>query len=312
MSVQEETLVFPGVSDISCLVVRPSQSFGTSRGVILLVHGFAIPPTNYKSLAQAIAVHGYVIVLPHIYSSSDPVGKEPIIPFARRVVYNFPSLPFILCGHSRGGQACMMSLIAMLSNMNSGLPRPAALILLDPVEGVPSRCGFGGLQPRLLADTSGWPLGLGDLPVLVIGAALGAQPRWCPAAPPQHNYEAIWAALESFAAKADPSVGAGAAFFCVVAEDFGHLDCLNTQSECEGLVVGLSRLIVRSGAAGRPTFHAFASVVIGEFLDGMCGASSQSYLDAWLRRITSLQDDREVFLAETNSSLRAYAVAIDA
>lgn len=312
MSVQEETLTFPGVSDVSCLVARPPDRLGTVRGVILLVHGFAIPPSNYTSLSQAISGHGYVVVLPYVYSASDPVGKEPIIPFARRVVHNFPSLPFILCGHSRGGQACMLALITMVSSLCTDLPRPAALILLDPVEGTPTRCGLGGLQPRLLADTSGWPVGLGDIPVLVIGAALGSQPRWCPAAPPRHNYEAIWGALARFAARAGLGSGAGSAFFCVVAEEFGHLDCLNIQSECEGLVVGLSRLVVRNGPAGRPVFHEFVSVLFGEFLDATCGPRSEFYLDAWLRRVASLQDDREVFLAETNSSLRAHSIAIDA
>jgi Chlorophyllase enzyme len=307
--VRQEALSSPGLPAALAWVARPDA--GQARAVRLLVHGFAIPSSNYRALAHALAGGGYVVVVPDVYAALDrpgaPAEVRKVVLWAARVGHTFRGLPFVLGGHSRGGQACLLAVLAAAACAPAavGLPPVDALVLLDIVEGAPAQCGLGGLRPRLLADVHSWPASLCRVPVLVVGAQLGGTGRF-PAAPPGHNFSAVWLALAARATRQKPAP----AMYLVEALDFGHLDYLNEQADCEGLVTKLSQYAVRSGAAGRAAFHCFTSAVVSEFLNAHVGPHSgaDDARDPWLRRLSALRGDGR--FVDGDVSVRARATVL--
>lgn len=254
------------------------------------VHGFAIPGGDYCALAALLASHGYAVVAPNVYPASDRPGSaseaQKVANWAARVTTAFPNSSLVLAGHSRGGQACAMALLSELrmdASTCGALILVSALLLLDVVEGAPSFCGLGPLQPHLLSCVDEWPSALRDIPVLVVGAQLGATGP-CPAAPPGHNFDAVWDGLETFAGWGERPRG----MFMVTANDFGHMDYLNDHEDCQGFVTKLSKHVVRNGEAGRAVFRHFVSTIAAEFLNAhvVCENDAQ---ESWLSRVASLQ-----------------------
>lgn len=264
---------------------------------MLQVHGFAIPGADYSALARLLAVRGYAVATPDVYPASDAPGgateARRVACWAARVAATFPCAPLVLAGHSRGGQAAFMALQAALRSGTRAAPlaAAAALLLLDVVEGAPSLCGLGALRPRLLARVAEWPPRLCEVPVLIVGAALGAEGTFA-AAPAGRNYCAVWRALETFAgfetlaARRERPPG----MFMVTAAEFGHLDYLNDTEECTGLVAKISRCVVRSGKDGRAVFREFVATLGAEFLDAYA-ADRGGARETWLLRVASLQSE---------------------
>jgi Chlorophyllase enzyme len=291
---------------LQALVARP---VGAPRGAILLVHGFALPAAHYSALASLLASRGYAVVAPDVYAATDRAGAAPerrsVAGWAARATAAFPTAPLVLAGHSRGGQACALALIAALGGEDAThwMPEVAALVLLDVVEGAPGLCGLGGLRPRLLARVDGWPRGLVEVPVLVVGARLGTLGPFA-AAPAGHNFDSVWEGLARFAAARGD--GGRTAMFLVVADDFGHIDYLNDRRECQGLVSKVSNCVVRGGAAPRAVFRSFVATCVAEFLDAYLGRGEDAR-GAWLRRVASLRDARGFVELECGNTVRAKA-----
>jgi pimeloyl-ACP methyl ester carboxylesterase len=302
----------PGAAGLSAewaWVARPVSSMPL-RGAILLIHGFGITPPCYSALCAGLAESGFAVVAPHVYGPAERIGTEPsrVRDWSVRVGAAFAA-PFILAGHSRGGQAVMLSLVKDLEDAVI-CPKVHAVILLDVVEGSPNI--FGGLRPYLLRNgVRDWTLDM-TMPVLVIGGKLGTSGRF-PAAPQDHNYEAVWTdgLLVYCKAQRLPSAEFPIRMWKVVAEDFGHLDYLNADEDCEGFIVKLAKYVVSSGRDGRLLFRAFVVLVVSEFLNACALAQpGRADVERWNCRVEALRlhhqvefrvvDDAEVASASTS------------
>lgn len=260
-----EELAAPGVPARRALVVYPPQGVGVT-GVILFIHGFALSPYCYSALSESFASHGFAVVLPQVYKATDAAGSEvpSVVAWSARAVAKFRDVPFIMASHSRGGQVSLLGVFAGASDTIC-MPRVSAIILFDPVEGAPSLCGLGELQPLLLANNLElWKLDA-SVPVLVFGALLGTE-GVVPAAPVGHNFDAIWDGFVDYARRQTAYGQSDARMFQIVHSGFGHIDYLNDPEDCRGIVAKLAQLVTKSGRVGRGYFRKFLSDVCVLFL----------------------------------------------
>jgi pimeloyl-ACP methyl ester carboxylesterase len=291
-----------GVSSEWAWVARPAEGI-EQRAVLLFVHGFGISPTCYSALCEGLAGQGFAVVAPYVYGVTERVGVETarIVEWSNRVCASIHA-PFILAGHSRGGQAVMLSTVKQSQESSNALPKVHAIVLFDIVEGSPKP--FGGLTPYLLRHgIDDWTLDL-TIPVLVVGAELGREGCF-PAAPEGHNFDAVWTnGLRLYCERHGHANTPDLVHMWKVAvKDFGHLDYLNDYEDCEGIIVNLSRYVVKSGVAGRRFFRAFVVLITAEFLRAFA-LPNASLLDveAWRSRVESIRISNHVQIQAVNES----------
>lgn len=285
---REEDLSAPGVPTRRALVVRPSSRVALA-GAILFVHGFAISPESYSALGETLASQGFAVVLPNVYKLTDAVGSEvpSVLAWSARVASTFPSIPFIVASHSRGGQASLLALFAGAS-VNFPIPPVRAVILFDPVEGSPSVCCPGKQKPYLLAnDLENWTLDV-SLPVLIFGAQLGTQ-GLVPAAPEGHNYDAIWDGFMTYVRRQPSNPSRPLRMFQIVHPQFGHIDYLNNPEDCKGLVTNLAQYVTRCGRAGRAALRHFVSQAALLFLQAY--ATERGDARPWQEFLHNVNED---------------------
>lgn len=179
--------------------------------VVVLIHGFNLPNICYGEIADHLASHGFVVVLPQIYEPGlvPLTGNPTAIEEARRVARLLAWLRahlgeaagvkartdlLGLSGHSRGGKVAWMVLLED--------PAAAAAIAgIDPVDGTG---GPLGEQPRVIQGSFGL-----QIPSLVIGTGLAGS-----CAPAGDNH------VQFYAASAPPA-------WHIVALDQGHDDMMD-------------------------------------------------------------------------------------
>jgi pimeloyl-ACP methyl ester carboxylesterase len=283
-------------------VARPAE--GIDRlAAILFVHGFGISPTCYSALCEGLAGQGFVVIAPYVYGATERVGVESarILEWSNRVRSSIQA-PFILAGHSRGGQAVMLSIAKQSQESSNALPKVHAVVLFDIVEGSPK--AFGGLNPYLLQHgINDWTLDL-TIPVLVVGAELGTEGCF-PAAPERHNFDAVWTdGLRLYYERHSHSHASNIVrMWKVAVKNFGHLDYLNDYDNCEGIIVNLAKFVVKSGVDGRRFFRAFVVLITAEFLRAFA-LPNASLLDveAWRTRVDSIRISNQVQIRAINDS----------
>lgn len=261
---REEDLSAPGVPTQRALVIRPPEGVTIVRA-LFFVHGFIFGPSCYTALFELLAAQGFAVVLPAVYSITDAVGSEvhDVVAWSVRVVFTFPSVPFVLASHSRGGQA---SLLGLFEGESNGLRMPPvqAVILLDPIEGSPSAFGLGKLKPFLLEnDLALWKLNI-STPVLIFGAEMGTK-GFFPATPDGHNYETIWGAFKTYVGRQMRISSDPLHMFQIVHTEYGHIDYLNDKGDCVGILETLASLFIQGNATGRAEFRRFVAQAIISF-----------------------------------------------
>lgn len=182
--------------------------------VVVLQHAFQTPNDAYDRIADHLASHGFVVILPRMYDPGiGPLFGMPTAAIetqrAAAVIDWIPSrlesLPGIemnnarvgLAGHSRGGKVAF-------GVADSGVRRVAALVGIDPVDGTG---GPAGDQPRVVDGPFDF-----DIPTLFIAAGIGGQ-----CAPAGDNF------VQFFDASPSPSI-------LVIANDYGHGDMLDEET----------------------------------------------------------------------------------
>lgn len=193
--------------------------------VVVLQHGFMARNICYGGIADHLASHGFVVVLPQMYEpglgplTGNPTAAEEARCVAHLLTWlggNLSNAVGVtartdllgLSGHSRGGKVAW-------TVMAEDPSRAKAIAGIDPVDGTG---GPGGDQPRVVQGPFGFPV-----PSLVIGTGLGGA-----CAPAGDNHE------QFYAASASPA-------WHIIATNQGHGDMLD-----EGCA-NLAGLICESG-----------------------------------------------------------------
>ncbi|KAH1241254.1 Chlorophyllase-1 [Glycine max] len=217
-----------------------------SYPVILFCHGFFIHNSFYSEFLGHIALHGFILVAPQLFSIGVPMFGPEEVKCEGRVVDWLdnglqPLLPesveaklekLVLVGHSKGGKTAFA---VALGYCKTKL-KFSALIGIDPVAGV-SKCKPCRSLPDIL---TGVPRSFNlNIPVAVIGTGLGpekANSLFPPCAPNGVNHK------EFFSECKPPS-----AYF--VATDYGHMDMLD--DETPGVIgTMMSKCMCKNGKKG--------------------------------------------------------------
>jgi len=243
-------------------------------------HGFAQRVSDYSEFLNCLAQRGFVVVAPQMYS----YGFRTLLPggspspnaeglWVRRFttwlcdgselhkllpkgIHADPRTVFLV-GHSRGAQACWLSLDRRLPFPPVPPPAIRAACGVDPVEGSPD--AMGRLAPVLFRDAADKV----DLscPSLVLGASAGGQGPF-PAAPPGHNYE-------EFAEKTVPQPR------LTVVPSTGHLDiCMD---DPRTLFTRVQRCVVERGANPRAS-RLQAAGLVASFCESVARGARRPHL----------------------------------
>ena len=207
---------------------------GTGPDLLIFLPGFMSSAGAYRALLEPVAAQGTTVVIPQLYrrGPSALIGRPSVIDEAdtaadlvRRTALAYPTHSIVLGGHSRGGQAAWRAAAALAPEL------PAALVLLDPVDGE-------GRQPsRATATSSGLRV---TCRTLVIGAGIGGA---CAPTPVNH---------EVFAAATPDAEHA-------IVTELGHADVLSGRERSLG-----RRLC--GGAANPEPGRAACSALIAAFI----------------------------------------------
>lgn len=246
----------------------------TPLGTILLVHGFGVLPSAYAQLITLWVNDGWTVYAPRVYNVFNSIGSEinPIVQCLEYAHANLPA-PLILAGHSRGGQAALLTMLPAIGEVPAIAPlvqntviaeeKEKALVqdcvkgvlLLDPVEGRPGFLGRG--LNTVLLQNKGEDWIWNDTPVLIIGAKLGTQ-RPMPAAPPGHNYNDIREAFRKVKRTASVTrTDIDSVVTYAELADFGHLDYLNDNQCTGGIVPIFGTVFVKRSSRPRSELREF-------------------------------------------------------
>jgi pimeloyl-ACP methyl ester carboxylesterase len=185
-------------------VLRLDPAPGTANGhVLVFLPGFLSSASSYRMLLEPLTAHGISVVVPQLYRRGPAVlaGRYTVeheahaaAAVVRGEAGGSRDRTVVLGGHSRGGQAAWRA-----ANLLAGEGVPAALVLVDPVDGA-------GRRPEVPSSTLD-PVEF-RCPCLVVGAGIGGR---CAPEPVNHRV---------FAAAA-PEAGH------VVVDAIGHGDVLD-------------------------------------------------------------------------------------
>ncbi|GER46058.1 chlorophyllase 1 [Striga asiatica] len=257
------------------VIVSPVQK-GTYP-VLLFCHGFMVANTNYTSLFEHIASHGYIVVAPKFYGYFPCSIPEEVKQASQVTNWLSTGLPLVLpksvdgdieklalSGHSRGGKSAFALALGenfdKKSHKNTPNPTFKALIGVDPV---------AGSSPSLLPDPKILqyiPRAFDIvIPISIIGTGYGSQPLGLipPAAPNGCNHA-------EFFNESKPPV----AYF--LAKNYGHCDMLNDNL---GFLASILRSMVKSGTGSRDSMRRSVAGVMVAFLKAYLGDGEADVLD---------------------------------
>ncbi|KVI11783.1 chlorophyllase-2, chloroplastic-like [Cynara cardunculus var. scolymus] len=256
------------------LIFTPSEA--GEFPVLVLLHGFLLYNSFYSQLSHHIASHGFILVVPQLYSVTGPDATKEI----ECVVAISNWLPeglqkFLpsgvhadltklgLAGHSRGGKvAFAVALNKLHTKLNSKF---SALIGIDPVDGM----DMGKqTQPKVLTYV---PHSFNlEIPVMVIGSGLGEirkNPLFPACAPKGVNHEDFY-----------NECCKPACYFVV--KDYGHLDMLD--DETKGIRGKVTHCLCKNGKSREP-MRRFVGVAVVAFL--------KAYLEGDCGYLTAIKDE---------------------
>ncbi|CAI9298173.1 unnamed protein product [Lactuca saligna] len=245
--------------------------------VLVLLHGYLLYNSFYSQLSHHIASHGFIIVVPQLYSVTGadatkevecvaeitnwlPEGLQKFLP--SQVKPNLRKLG--LAGHSRGGKVAFALALNKLINTKLNL-KFSALIGIDPVDGMDT----GKQTPPKVLTYVPHSFNL-EMPVMVIGSGLGEVRKnllFPACAPKGVNHENFYSEC------CKP-----ACYF--VAKDYGHLDMLD--DETKGIRGKTTHCLCKNGKSREP---------MRRFVGGVVVAFLKAYFGGDFSYLTGINDD---------------------
>ncbi|XP_071698182.1 chlorophyllase-2-like [Rutidosis leptorrhynchoides] len=240
--------------------------------VVVLLHGYLLNNSFYSQLSHQIASHGFILVVPKLYSVTGPDATKEVEYVAEITNWLPEGLPkflpsqvmanlkkLALAGHSRGGK---VAFALMLNRLKTDMKlKYSALIGIDPVDGMDK----GKQTPPKVLTYIPNSFNL-EMPVMVIGSGLGEvrkNPLFPACAPKGVNHEDFY-----------NECCKPACYF--VAKDYGHLDMLD--DETKGIRGKATHCLCKNGKSREP-MRRFVGGVVVAFLKGFLGGNF-SYLMA--------------------------------
>ncbi|GER41106.1 chlorophyllase 1 [Striga asiatica] len=235
--------------------------------VLLFCHGFMLANTNYTTLLQHIASHGYIVVAPKFYGLIWISIPEEVKRAAQVTDWLSTGLPSVLpekvnadmeqlalSGHSRGGKTAFA--LAINRKLTTTNPSFKALIGIDPVAGSsPSSLPDPKILefiPRIF-DIA--------IPISIIGTGYGNQSLglFPPGAPDGVNHS------EFFNESKPP-----ACYF--LARDYGHCDMLNDRVDRTAAMI---RSMLKSGKGSKDLMRRSVGGIVVAFLKCYLGGGGE-------------------------------------
>uniref|UniRef100_A0A0D9XJS7 Uncharacterized protein n=1 Tax=Leersia perrieri TaxID=77586 RepID=A0A0D9XJS7_9ORYZ len=231
--------------------------------VVVFLHGYLANNSFYSQLFEHVASHGFVVVGPQLYTISGPDTTDEINAAAAVINWlaggglaggNLPpgvaadSTKLTISGHSRGGK---VAFALSLNHANTSLPPIAALVAVDPVDGMAA----GKQTPPPILTYKPNSLHVAS-PAMVIGTGLGGLPRgrlFPPCAPPGVSHDDFYGELSSSPARCH-----------FVARDYGHTDMMDDVTP--GVKGIATRAVCLSGAGGRRPMRRFVGGAMVAFV----------------------------------------------
>eukprot|EP00268_Persea_americana_P050063 TRINITY_DN5416_c0_g1_i2.p1 TRINITY_DN5416_c0_g1~~TRINITY_DN5416_c0_g1_i2.p1 ORF type:complete len:312 (+),score=48.85 TRINITY_DN5416_c0_g1_i2:410-1345(+) len=257
------------------LIATPSD--GGEFPVLLFLHGYLLYNSFYSQLLRHIASHGFIVVAPQMYNVAGPDSSDEIKCAAATTDWLSLGLPHVLpirvrpdlnklglAGHSRGGKVAFALALGLA---NTSL-KFSALIGIDPVDGMDK--GKQTNPPVLTYVPHSFHL---KMAILVIGSGLGElkkNPLFPPCAPKGVNHE------DFFNECCPPA-------WYFVAEDYGHLDMLD--DETEGFRGKASYCLCKNGKAREP---------MRRFVGGIVVAFMKAYLKDDSGDMTAIREEPSI------------------
>lgn len=219
--------------------------------LVVVAHGFQLPPTQYTSYVRRLATHGYVAVTADFQAAlfnTDHVANTQQVLGAIDWAAAEPELAGVvdadtvgLTGHSLGGKLAIHG--AALD------PRVRASITLDPVDGS-QMC-----DPNKCPDVSEMlPL---DIPLGFLGEVLDGSGGFMPCAPAEHNF------LSFFADAAAPALA-------VTVNGANHMSFIDDVAGC-GLTCSLCKMPTLDNEEVNRLARAYVVAFYGLYLKGEAG-----------------------------------------
>ncbi|XP_045798020.1 uncharacterized protein LOC123892259 [Trifolium pratense] len=243
----------------SLLIATPIE--GGEFPLLLFLHGYLMYNSFYSQLIQHVASHGFIVIAPQLYEVAGPDinddiyyvvaitnwlsrGLSKILP--PNIIPNLEKLA--LGGHSRGGKTTFAIALGKL-NITTDL-KFSAIIGVDPIDGIDT-----GIQtyPHILTYV---PHSFNfEMPTLVFGSGLGDVKKNLllpPCSPKGVNHENFFNECNK------PS-------WHFVAEDYGHNDMMDDDTNYNGVKGRLSYCFCKNGESRKP-MRIFVGGVMTAFL----------------------------------------------
>lgn len=272
----ETKLVKPEAADTPkpLLIFTPLEA--GEYPVLVLIHGYLLYNSFYSQLSHHIASHGFILVVPQLYSVTGPDASQEVESVAEITNWLPEGLQKILpcqvnanlkklglAGHSRGGK---VSFALLLNRLNTKLNlKFAALIGIDPVDGMDT----GNQTPPKVLTYVPHSFDL-EMPVMVIGAGLGEVRKnilFPACAPKGVNHEDFY-----------NECCKPACYF--VAKDYGHLDMLD--DETTGIRGKATHCLCKNGKSREP---------MRRFVGGAVVAFLKAYFGGDFSYLMAIKDD---------------------
>ncbi|KAM0041034.1 putative chlorophyllase [Helianthus debilis subsp. tardiflorus] len=290
VSICSSTNVF-AIGDLETQLVKPDETVTPKPlliftpvdagefPVLVLLHGYLLNNSFYSQLSHQIASHGFILIVPQLYSVAGPDATKEIEYVAEITNWLAEGLPKFLppqvnadltklglAGHSRGGK---VAFALALSRLKTELKlKFSALIGIDPVDGMDK----GKQTPPKVLTYIPHSFNL-EMPVMVIGSGFGEvrkNPLFPACAPKGVNHENFY-----------NECCKPACYF--VAKDYGHLDMLD--DETKGIKGKVTYCLCKNGKCREP-MRRFVGGVVVAFLKG--------YLEGDFSFLIAIKDDEHI------------------
>lgn len=237
--------------DVPIHCVYPASGPPGPYPVVVVAHGFQLPPTQYNGYLERLASHGYVALTADFKAelfATDHVANTAQVLAGIDWAAAEPALAGLadtanvgLTGHSLGGKLALHGTILD--------PRVRASITLDPVDGS-QMC-----DPQKCPDISA--MLPADVPLGFVGETLDGSGGFMPCAPQADNF------LSFFAAAAAPALA-------VTVNGANHMSFLDDAAGC-GLVCSFCKMPTLDNAVVNALARAYVVAFYGRYLKGEAG-----------------------------------------
>ncbi len=272
----DETVSVPATgTQVAIHCAHPTSAADGPYPVVLVGHGFNLPPTQYKSYVRRLATHGYVAMTVDFnagFTGVDHVANaEELLHGIDWAAAHGTLSPLSdtqnvgATGHSLGGKVALLA-----ATMDA---RIRASITLDPVDGGMS------CSPTKCPDVSAMlPIGI---PTAFLGETIDATGAFQACAPAAHNFQTF------FANAGTPSVA-------IQVLGANHMSFLDDVSSC-GFTCSLCNAATTDNATVNALSRAFVVAFYGRYLKNdagfdtfLTGAEAQArYVSTGLVSITT-------------------------